>query len=130
MRTHLGSQGLALVVAAGCTGLGAGPEDGMGEPDPSGQPVALESCPPADLLQPALCLCDDLADVGLLTIGPGASTDVVAGVNGRTHFVNWALIDGTLFAFGGLEAVSGLSIARDLISTTDVTWVGEMSVGE
>src|SRR5262245_11969790 len=93
--------GLLLLCACNDVSLDRG-ADGASEPgtndnarDPSTGPTADHGtlvstgttrvgggCPPSDVFENALCVCEDLKDVGVLTVRGGAGGPGSVGVNG------------------------------------------------
>ncbi|HET6614136.1 MAG TPA: hypothetical protein VFG83_19190 [Kofleriaceae bacterium] len=122
--------GLALSGAA-CTGIGEASRTGpAGDPDPGAAYAVCPESPAPELFDHALCLCEDFAEVGQLVVGPGADGDAArVGINGAMSVVNQTIIDGSLFANLGINAVAELSVGDDTLTTGDATWVGDMSVG-
>jgi hypothetical protein len=91
--------------------------------------AAAASCPPPGLFSNALCLCEDLVDVGLLSVRGGAGGPGSVGVNGKTHLVNLTTVDGSFDAYQGFAAVAAAEIGANLSTTGDASWVGQLAVG-
>jgi cytoskeletal protein CcmA (bactofilin family) len=115
--------------------------------------VARAVCPPPDLFEHAVCVCEDLTQVGTLRVLPGPAggakrrppyndpgaqatsswrvTHAVGvgsvGVNGATQLVSDAEVAGTWIAYGGLSAV-GVSIGEKLITPGDVELTGDADI--
>src|SRR6185503_966932 len=64
------------------------------------------TCPPADAFDHALCLCEDMNDVGQLSVVEGPAGVGSVGVNGFTRFVNLTRAVGDWIAYGGFEAAT------------------------
>lgn len=77
-----------------------------------------------------LCICDAFEDVGRLRV-ERAQPDMPAsvGVNGFTHFVNDAVVQGSWHGHEGIEAVSFSTIEGDVVTVGDFSLVGEQTVG-
>ncbi len=93
-------------------------------------PANDEGCFPGELAADyAVCLCDDYNDVGrlsLLSTAEGASASM--GVNGVANMVGEHLIEGSLHAHAGIDAVLSGTV-RDNISTAgSFSWVGNQMV--
>ena len=91
--------------------------------------AASAACPPPELFSNALCLCEDLADVGLLTVRGGASGPGSVGVNGKTHLINVTSVDGSFTAYQSFAAVADAHVGQNLGTTGDASWVGLLGVG-
>lgn len=118
---------LFALSAAGCTGAlsGSSSDDG----DDRGGTVRAATCPPPDLFEAALCVCEDFDDVGALSVVEGPSGIGAVGVNGFTRFVNLTRAAGDWIAFSGFEAVSDTEIAGSLMTEGDASWVGWLKIG-
>jgi len=94
------------------------------------QPVTIAQavCPAPDLLEHAVCVCEDLSQVGELYIKEGPAGIGSVGVNGRTRLVATAEAVGDWLAWGGFEA-TGTSIGQNLITPKDVEITGEATIG-
>lgn len=112
--------------AGGSTSGGA--PTGAGAAD-DGTEIAAYVCPPTDLFEHALCICEDFDQVGALTVAPGPSGTGAVGVNGFTRFVNSTLASGSWIAYKGFEAVAAATIGNDLVTAFDAHWVGLLRVG-
>jgi hypothetical protein len=107
------------------------------DPEPLGQ-VAHEVCPPPDVFQAAVCICEDLDHVGDLIVEPGAGGVAAVGVNGVTALTGRAQVAGDFIAWGGFSAVggaigdslvtpAGASVSGQLTITNDATIGGDLS---
>ena len=105
------------------------PQDEAPEPGDDLTRNASAACPPPGLFDRALCLCEDLADVGLMAIRAGAGGPGSVGVNGKTHLVNASLVEGRFDAYQSFSAVAAAEIGDTLATTGDASWVGALSVG-
>jgi hypothetical protein len=110
---------LPLLFLAGCIAGGS---------DDPGSAQRSATCPPPDLFQHALCLCEDMNDVGMLSVVEGPSGIGSVGVNGFTRFVNLTRAVGDWFAYAGFEAVSDTEIGGTLHTDADASWVGWLAI--
>lgn len=106
--------------------------DSTGKIDPgngNGNLISLPAfCPPADLFQAAVCVCDDFDEVGTLNVLPGPSGVSHVGVNGLTTFTNEGTIAGDLRSYGGFDSVAELDIGGSLHTSGDASGVGVLTV--
>jgi hypothetical protein len=107
---------LATVLFAACT-----------HEEPRVRDVARAVCPPPDLFEHAICVCEDLQQVGDLDIKAGPAGVGSIGVNGFTSLVNDANVVGTWFAWGGFAGV-GVSVGDSLVTPGSVEIVGEATI--
>lgn len=114
-----------LLFLAACV-PGAISDQGGGDTGNAQRPA---TCPPPDLFASALCLCEDMNDVGELSVVEGPSGVGAVGVNGFTRFVNLTRAAGDWIAYGGFEAVTDTEISGSLKTEGDATWVGWLKVG-
>lgn len=117
---------LPFLFLAGCI---AGGNADQGEQPDQGTAQRPATCPPGDLFDHALCLCEDMNDVGELSVVEGPSGVGSVGVNGFTRFVNLTRAVGDWVAYAGFEAVTDTEIAGSLLTAGDATWVGWLKVG-
>lgn len=108
---------------AGCVAGGAG--DGAPSTGAERRPA---TCPPGDLFANALCICEDMNDVGELSVVEGPSGIGSVGVNGFTRFVNLTRAVGDWIAYAGFEAVSDTAIGGTLHTEADASWVGLLAI--
>lgn len=87
------------------------------------------SCPPSDLFEAAICVCEDFADVGRLQVMEGPSGIAHVGVNGAARFVNQAELAGDLRAYESSHNVADLQVGGTLASSGDVSAVGSLGIG-
>jgi hypothetical protein len=100
---------------------------------------AEEGCPPLDLFQKALCVCDDLADVGKIDIGPyrqgpygmnypyedaGGSV----GVNGASHHTALVGVSGSWDTGGGMTTTGDFIVGQDMTTPASVSYQGALRV--
>ena len=86
------------------------------------------SCPPTGtMFANAVCVCDDLAHVGSLSVLDGPSGPGSVGVNGKTALVSAARATGSWNTQGGLEAV-GAVIGGELATAGSVHLTGDARV--
>ena len=111
-------------MAAGCIAGGI-----SGSDSDQGSAQRPATCPAPDLFDHALCICDDMNDVGELSVVEGPSGVGSVGVNGFTRFVNLTRAVGDWIAYGGFEAVTDTEISGSLMTEGDATWVGWLKVG-
>lgn len=122
LRTFLlGSMTLSL---GACVGLGSQTGD-----EETGTTARPATCPPPDLFDSALCLCEDFDEVGALQIVEGPSGIGSVGVNGFTRWVNQTVAVGDWIAYAGFEAVTDTMLAGSLKSEGDAHWVGLLDIG-
>ena len=119
----LSRRALPFLFLAACVPGGTSEQAGTGD---QSRPA---TCPPPDLFDHALCLCDDMNDVGELTVVEGPSGIGAVGVNGFTRFVNLTRAAGDWITWGGFEAVSDTEISGSLKTEGDATWVGLLKIG-
>jgi hypothetical protein len=115
---------LPLLLLAGCI-AGSATDDRDG----TGTQQRPATCPPADTFDHALCLCEDMNDVGQLSVVEGPAGVGSVGVNGFTRFVNLTRAVGDWIAYSGFEAVTDTEIAGSLATAGDARWVGWLKVG-
>ena len=116
---------LPLLFLAACVSGGTSDKDGTD----TGEQSRPATCPPPDLFDHALCLCEDMNDVGQLTVVEGPSGVGAVGVNGFTRFVNLTRAAGDWIAYAGFEAVTDTEISGSLKTEGDATWVGLLRIG-
>jgi hypothetical protein len=95
--------------------------------EPRVSDVARAVCPQPGLFEHAVCVCEDLTQVGDLHVKAGPAGIGSVGVNGRTDLVNEADVVGNWIAWGGFSGV-GVSIGDSLITPADVDIVGEARI--
>lgn len=88
------------------------------------------SCPPPDLFEAALCVCDDFQSTGQLDITAGPSGAGHVGVNGETRFNHTANIASDFRSFSNFSNVGQITIAGSLSTAGSVDALGEMHVSE
>lgn len=91
--------------------------------------LSCPSTPAPGLFTGALCLCQNLEDVGSLEVGRSAlhgTGDV--GVNGRSNIVNHSQVAGSWTSWQGFTAVGSGYIGGDLVTPADVEVVGHLEV--
>lgn len=115
MRTNL----LLLSVGAALTGCTATSTESVN--------VAKLTCPPPQLLEHAVCVCNDLSQIGELHVAAGPAGVGSVGVNGKTDLVAKADVAGSWTAWGGFSTV-GASIGEDLVTPADVEIVGATTI--
>lgn len=115
---------LPLFLLAGCVAGSATDDQGS-----TGAAKRPATCPPADTFDHALCLCEDMNDVGELSVVEGPAGVGSVGINGFTRFVNLTRAVGDWIAYGGFEAVTDTAIDGSLKSEGDASWVGRLEVG-
>jgi hypothetical protein len=116
---------LPFLFLAGCVAGTATDNDGPH----NGSAQRPATCPPSDLFEHALCLCEDMNDVGALSVVEGPAGVGSVGVNGFTRFVNLTRAVGDWIAYGGFDAVTDTEIDGSLKTEADATWVGWLKVG-
>jgi hypothetical protein len=89
--------------------------------------VARAVCPPPNLFEHAVCVCEDLEQIGELRVKPGPAGIGSIAVNGRTTLVSDADVAGSWIAWGGFSGV-GVSIGESLITPASVEIVGDASI--
>lgn len=89
--------------------------------------VARAVCPAPDLFEHAVCVCDDLTQVGALHVKAGPAGIGSVGVNGKSDLVNQADVVGTWIAWGGFSGV-GVSIGDSLVTPASVEIVGDARI--
>jgi hypothetical protein len=114
---------LPILFLAGC--VAGGTDDGAPTTGAEKRPAA---CPPGDLFEHALCICEDMNDVGELSVVEGPSGIGSVGVNGFTRFVNLTRAVGDWIAYAGFEAVSDTAIGGTLHTEADASWVGLLAI--
>jgi hypothetical protein len=77
-----------------------------------------------------MCLCEDLTDVGLLTVSGGAGGAGAVGVNGKVRMVNLSRFADSLIAHAGFSAVADAEVSGALSTAGDASWVGRLKVGD
>lgn len=114
---------LAATTAVACTDLG---DSGRTR----ARALSCPTSPSQDLLDLSLCICEDFDDVGTLEVGPIDPADPAAvGINGSARFVNDAIIDGSLNAFGGFDGVGAVDVSGDVLTAASASFVGGFSAG-
>jgi hypothetical protein len=118
MRTAL----LALTTAACTTMIGSGNGSGT-------KTLENQVCPGSGsgVFANAVCVCQDLADVGELHVLDGPAGSGSIGVDGKTALVAFAEVAGTWNAWGGFAAV-GLSVGDSLVTPGDVSFTGDVTI--
>jgi hypothetical protein len=86
-------------------------------------------CPPTGVFEHALCVCEELKDVGVLTVRGGAGGPGSVGVNGAVRMVNASKIEGDFIAYERFGAVQAASVRGELLTTGDANWTGALHVG-
>jgi hypothetical protein len=84
-------------------------------------------CPPTDLAEYAVCICEDLTQVGYLKVSAGPGGPGSVGVNGRTDLIAYAEVEGSWFAWGGFSGI-GASVGDSLFSPKDVRSIGDLEI--
>lgn len=92
--------------------------------------LAPSQCAPQNAFSYAICVCDNMADVGELFVGKGPSGPGSVGVNGNTQFVNRAEIQGDLVSGHTFTAATDTVVAGDLHAGGNATAIGKLRVGE
>lgn len=104
---------------------GGGGNNGAPKPDP---------CKPDEapsVFKNALCLCGDLTEAGALLVKNGDTQDPASlGINGFFKAVAHVDIDGSLAAYGGLEALANVEVAKSFWSAANVNFGGRLAVGK
>src|SRR5688500_1546497 len=72
---------------------------------------AVTQCAPQNAFSYAICVGDNMADVGQLWVGKGPSGPGSVGVNGNTAFVNRTEIQGDLVSYHDFHATTETTIA-------------------
>jgi hypothetical protein len=91
--------------------------------------LAQAVCPTGGTFEHAVCICDDLANVGALYARSGPSGPGSVGVNGRTDLVGYSESTGDWISWNGFTAV-GASVGESLITSGDVGSVGDLKIGK
>jgi hypothetical protein len=116
----------ALGGGSGSGSSGGGGSGSQGPSYPTCEPTAAPS-----LFQNALCICEDLNDVGAILVRNGATQDpATMGLNGSFKVINHSGIDGSLLAYGGLEAIANVDVKQDVISNGNVEFTGRLAAGK
>jgi hypothetical protein len=139
----LGLMTILAVLLAGCSGTFSD-EKAVTEPpvddviDPTNNNGWGNNPPPAcnpgsapTWFKNALCICNDLKKVGAILVRKGPAGDSpTMGVNGKFKVVAHSDIDGSLVAYGGLEAIANTDVLDNLKSNAHVSFAGRMAVGK
>jgi len=120
---------LSLLVVAGC----------VDQSQSSSLRRAETGCPPLQLLEKALCVCEDFNDVGKVNVGPyrhgpygmnypyddaGGSV----GVNGMSTHTALVGASGTWEAWGGLSTTGDFIVGQDLVTPASLSYQGAVRV--
>jgi hypothetical protein len=104
------------------------PGGGGGSGAPKPDPCKPDEAPA--VFKNALCLCGDLTEAGALLVKNGATKDPASlGINGFFKAVAHVDIDGSLAAYGGLEAVANVEVQQSFWSSSNVNFGGRLDVG-
>jgi hypothetical protein len=115
-----GKDGQSTYLGNDPTGKWQGPED-----------TQCWTSPAPSLFPNALCLCNDLGDVGALRIDPGdGQTAATFGANGTVRLINDSHVNGSFTAYKGLWAAGNVEIRDDMTSTGDIGVAGRLAVGK
>lgn len=90
--------------------------------------LAQAICPPATTFQHAVCVCEDLAQVGALFAKGGPTGPGSVGVNGRTDLVGYSESSGDWISWQGFKAV-GATVGASLVTAGDLDSIGDIGVG-
>ena len=122
-------------------GAGVGANDGIEDNNGSGNTTGgnnsgtkVPDCKPKSaptLFRNALCVCNDLRDIGAILVreGPDKETPRM-GVNGTMKVTNHSGVDGSLVAYKGLEAIANIEVRDSLTSRGNVHFTGRLKVGK
>lgn len=91
--------------------------------------VAQAICPPTGTFEHAVCVCDDLSQVGALFAKAGPSGPGSVGVNGRTDLVGYSESSGDWISWKGFSAV-GATVGESLITPADASSTGDLHIGK
>lgn len=92
------------------------------------QGITEATCAPQDAFSYALCVCDDLTDVGELWVGNGPSGRGSVGVNRGTVFANRAEIEGDVVTGGNLIAYTDSWIGGNVHVRQNAKLVGRANI--
>lgn len=84
-------------------------------------------CPPPATFDNAVCICEDLENIGALQVEPGPGGAGSIGVNGHANLSGGGIVSGNLIAWAGAD-VSGASIGDSFVTTGDVTGAGSVTI--
>jgi hypothetical protein len=112
----------------GGSGGGSG-GDGSGSQGPS-YPTCEPTAAPS-LFTNALCICEDLNDIGAILVRKGVTKDpATMGLNGSFKVINHSGIDGSLVAYGGLKAIANVDVKQNVVSNGNVEFTGRLAAGK
>ena len=126
----------SLLAVGGCVGdLGAdrtvNDPSGIGGPDSQKEDNTCWSSPSSKLFGNALCVCEDLEDIGMITVKGGPSfAGGSFGANGKVELVNHTRIDGTFTPYLGLNAAGNVEVRDDAATVRDINITGRLDVGK
>ena len=127
---------LSILILAACGGeysngygVGEGGGGGGGGGN-SSYPICEPGSAPT-LFPNALCICNDLKDIGALLVRKGSTTDPASlGINGVAKVINHSGVDGSVLAYGGLEAIANIDVRDNFVTNSNVNFTGRMKVGK
>ena len=87
--------------------------------------------PGSKLFGNALCVCEDLKDIGMIAVrgGPGFSGGSF-GANGTVELAAHTRIDGSFTPYRGLKAAGNVEVRDHATSTRDINITGRLDVGK
>lgn len=89
--------------------------------------VARAVCPPSEAFDHAMCVCEDLSNVGDLHVVRGPAGVGSIAVNGTSDVVSQVDVIGTWLAYGGLTSTGDIA-ADKLVTAGDVDLVGTTAI--
>ncbi len=107
------------------TGGGSGGTGGTNKDDKT-----CWKSPGSKLFGNALCVCNDLKDIGMIAVrgGPGFAGGSF-GANGSVALANHTRVDGSFTPYGGLRAAGNVEVRDNAFSAKDINITGRLDVG-
>jgi hypothetical protein len=127
---------LALVACGGMfeEGSAIGEGGGGGGSGGGGGGASYPVCEPGSaptLFPNALCICEDLQDIGAILVMKGPTQDPPTfGINGKTRLASHLGAEGGVVAYGGLDAMANVDVRDSFVSNGNVSFAGRLKVGK